>query len=80
MMRVALLFGLRLVIANIKRCPLDIVKAGIQLQHGKKVRKEGYNSVLDYFRKIIRQEGAFCLYRSMAALISMEVPKRSASV
>jgi solute carrier family 25 2-oxodicarboxylate transporter 21 len=52
------------------------VKTRIQLQHGKAVGVEGYNGVLDCFRKIVKQEGVMRLYRGITAPILMEVPKR----
>jgi solute carrier family 25 2-oxodicarboxylate transporter 21 len=58
------------------RYPLDVVKTRIQLQHGKVVGGEGYNGVLDCFRKIVKQEGVMRLYRGITAPILMEVPKR----
>jgi hypothetical protein len=60
------------------RYPLDVVKTRIQLQHGKSTGTEGYDGVLDCFRKILRQEGVSRLYRGITAPILMEVPKRSA--
>ncbi|KAG9188138.1 hypothetical protein G6011_02061 [Alternaria panax] len=57
--------------------PLDVVKTRIQLQHGKVVDGEGYNGVLDCFRKIARNEGVSRLYRGITAPILMEVPKRA---
>lgn len=61
---------------NIDRYPLDVVKTRIQLQHGKVIDGEGYNGVLDCFKKIIRNEGVSRLYRGITAPILMEVPKR----
>lgn len=61
---------------NIDRYPLDVVKTRIQLQHGKVIDGEGYNGVLDCFKKIIRNEGVLRLYRGITAPILMEVPKR----
>ncbi|KAH7345888.1 mitochondrial 2-oxodicarboxylate carrier protein-like protein [Pyrenochaeta sp. MPI-SDFR-AT-0127] len=57
--------------------PLDVVKTRIQLQHGRVTGGEGYNGVLDCFRKIIRNEGITRLYRGITAPILMEVPKRA---
>lgn len=37
--------------------PLDVVKTRIQIQTGKGAAGEGYNGMLDCFRKIIAQEG-----------------------
>ena len=56
-----------------------MVKTRIQLQHGVAKDGQGYNGVLDCFRKIIRNEGASRLYRGITAPILMEVPKRSAT-
>lgn len=61
---------------SVDRYPLDVVKTRIQLQHGKVVDGEGYNGVLDCFRKIVRSEGVSRLYRGITAPILMEVPKR----
>jgi solute carrier family 25 2-oxodicarboxylate transporter 21 len=61
---------------NVDRYPLDVVKTRIQLQHGKVIDGEGYNGVLDCFRKILRNEGVSRLYRGITAPILMEVPKR----
>lgn len=62
---------------NVERYPLDVVKTRIQLQHGVVKDGQGYNGVMDCFRKIIRNEGATRLYRGITAPILMEVPKRS---
>ena len=59
-----------------KRYPLDVVKTRIQLQHGVVVDGQGYNGVLDAFRKIAKNEGVSRLYRGITAPILMEVPKR----
>lgn len=48
-----------------------------QLQTGVGVGGEGYNGMLDCFRKIIKNEGASRLYRGITAPILMEAPKRS---
>ena len=50
--------------------------AGRQLQKGKGVGEEGYNGMVDCFRKIIRNEGFSRLYRGISAPILMEAPKR----
>lgn len=50
--------------------------AGSQLQKGKGVGEEGYNGMVDCFRKIIRNEGFSRLYRGISAPILMEAPKR----
>lgn len=57
--------------------PLDVVKTRVQLQQGKGVGEEGYNGMVDCFRKIIRNEGASRLYRGITAPILMEAPKRA---
>jgi solute carrier family 25 2-oxodicarboxylate transporter 21 len=58
--------------------PLDVVKTRIQLQtSGKVVGDEGYNGMVDCFRKIIKNEGASRLYRGITAPILMEAPKRA---
>ncbi|MCJ1306194.1 Mitochondrial 2-oxodicarboxylate carrier 2 [Hypocenomyce scalaris] len=56
--------------------PLDVVKTRVQLQQGKGVGNEGYNGMLDCFRKIIKNEGFSRLYRGITAPILMEAPKR----
>ncbi|MCJ1302761.1 hypothetical protein MMC08_005566 [Hypocenomyce scalaris] len=57
--------------------PLDVVKTRVQLQQGKGVGSEGYNGMLDCFRKIIKNEGFSRLYRGITAPILMEAPKRA---
>ena len=47
-----------------------------QLQQGKGVGEEGYNGMVDCFRKIIKNEGFSRLYRGISAPILMEAPKR----
>ncbi|KAI4251623.1 MAG: hypothetical protein LQ352_004744 [Teloschistes flavicans] len=59
------------------RYPLDVVKTRVQLQQGKGVGEEGYNGMMDCFRKIIKNEGPSRLYRGIAAPIMMEAPKRA---
>ncbi|KAL9119371.1 MAG: hypothetical protein Q9187_004075 [Circinaria calcarea] len=57
--------------------PLDVVKTRVQLQQGKGVGEEGYNGMVDCFRKIIKNEGFSRLYRGISAPIMMEAPKRA---
>ncbi|MCJ1240115.1 Mitochondrial 2-oxodicarboxylate carrier 2 [Varicellaria rhodocarpa] len=57
--------------------PLDVVKTRVQLQKGKGVGEEGYNGMVDCFRKIIKNEGFSRLYRGISAPILMEAPKRA---
>jgi len=57
--------------------PLDVVKTRVQLQQGKGLGEEGYNGMMDCFRKIIKNEGASRLYRGISAPILMEAPKRA---
>ncbi|KAI9738684.1 MAG: hypothetical protein M1834_008189 [Cirrosporium novae-zelandiae] len=57
--------------------PLDVVKTRVQLQKGKAAGEEGYNGMLDCFRKIIKNEGFSRLYRGITAPILMEAPKRA---
>ncbi|MCJ1411187.1 Mitochondrial 2-oxodicarboxylate carrier 2 [Ptychographa xylographoides] len=57
--------------------PLDVVKTRVQLQLGKGVGDEGYNGMVDCFRKIIKNEGFSRLYRGISAPILMEAPKRA---
>ena len=52
------------------------VTIGRQLQKGKGLGEEGYNGMVDCFRKIIKNEGASRLYRGITAPILMEAPKR----
>ena len=47
-----------------------------QLQQGTGVGGEGYNGMMDCFRKIIKNEGFSRLYRGITAPILMEAPKR----
>ncbi|KAI9801005.1 MAG: Mitochondrial 2-oxodicarboxylate carrier 2 [Sarcosagium campestre] len=57
--------------------PLDVVKTRVQLQQGKGAGEEGYNGMVDCFRKIIKNEGFSRLYRGISAPILMEAPKRA---
>lgn len=57
--------------------PLDVVKTRFQLQVGKPSDPSAYTSVLDCFRKIVRQEGFGRLYRGIVAPILVEAPKRA---
>lgn len=57
--------------------PLDVVKTRFQLQVGKPDASGGYTSILDCFRKIIKQEGFGKLYRGIAAPVMVEAPKRA---
>ena len=57
--------------------PLDVVKTRVQLQKGTGLGEEGYNGMLDCFRKIIKNEGFSRLYRGISAPILMEAPKRA---
>jgi len=57
--------------------PLDVVKTRVQLQQGKGIGEEGYNGMVDCFRKIIKNEGFSRLYRGISAPILMEAPKRA---
>ncbi|CAD0114645.1 unnamed protein product [Aureobasidium uvarum] len=56
--------------------PLDVVKTRIQLQSSTATGEEAYNSMVDCFRKIVRNEGFSRLYRGIEAPILMEAPKR----
>ena len=47
------------------------------MQQGKGLGDEGYNGMVDCFRKIIKNEGFSRLYRGITAPILMEAPKRS---
>ncbi|MCJ1356608.1 MAG: hypothetical protein MMC33_006603 [Icmadophila ericetorum] len=57
--------------------PLDVVKTRVQLQQGKGIGEDGYNGMVDCFRKIIKNEGFSRLYRGISAPILMEAPKRA---
>lgn len=57
--------------------PLDVVKTRVQLQQGKGAGEEGYNGMVDCFRKIVKNEGFSRLYRGITAPILMEAPKRA---
>lgn len=60
------------------RYPLDVVKTRVQLQGKVPVPgQDHYTSMMDCFRKIIKNEGAGRLYRGIAAPIMMEAPKRA---
>ena len=54
--------------------PLDVVKTRMQLQVGK---QGAYTSIMDCFRKIVRQEGFGRLYRGILAPVLVEAPKRA---
>ncbi|ANB13260.1 Odc1p [Sugiyamaella lignohabitans] len=56
--------------------PLDVVKTRMQLQVGT-TGEEAYTSMLDCFKKIIKNEGVGRLYRGISAPILMEAPKRA---
>ncbi|ORZ40770.1 mitochondrial carrier domain-containing protein [Catenaria anguillulae PL171] len=56
--------------------PLDVVKTRFQLQVGKG-GPDGYTSIADCFRKIIKQEGFGRLYRGILPPILVEAPKRA---
>ncbi|KAJ3046084.1 hypothetical protein HDV00_003834 [Rhizophlyctis rosea] len=53
--------------------PLDVVKTRFQLQVG----AGEYNSIVDCFQKIIKNEGAGALYRGILPPILVEAPKRA---
>ncbi|CAG8572188.1 2183_t:CDS:2 [Paraglomus brasilianum] len=55
--------------------PLDVVKTRFQLQVG--TGGEGYTSIADCFRKIIKNEGFGRLYRGILPPILVEAPKRA---
>ncbi|KAJ8061289.1 hypothetical protein OCU04_010352 [Sclerotinia nivalis] len=56
--------------------PLDVVKTRVQLQTSS-AGPDGYNGMVDCFRKIIKNEGISRLYRGIEAPILMEAPKRA---
>ncbi|KAJ1978831.1 hypothetical protein H4R35_001749 [Dimargaris xerosporica] len=56
--------------------PLDVVKTRFQLQVGTG-GAEGYTSIGDCFRKIIKNEGFGRLYRGILPPILVEAPKRA---
>ena len=53
-----------------------LMKFARQLQQGKGTGQEGYNGMVDCFRKIVKNEGFSRLYRGISAPILMEAPKR----
>lgn len=57
--------------------PLDVVKTRFQLQVGRPTDPGAYTSILDCFRKIVKQEGFSRLYRGIVAPIMVEAPKRA---
>ena len=61
---------------QMRRESIDELTCRRQLQKGKGVGEEGYNGMVDCFRKIIKNEGASRLYRGINAPILMEAPKR----
>jgi len=56
--------------------PLDVVKTRFQLQVGTG-GKDGYTSIADCFKRIVRREGYGALYRGILAPIMVEAPKRA---
>ncbi|KAI9220469.1 mitochondrial carrier domain-containing protein [Blastocladiella britannica] len=56
--------------------PLDVVKTRFQLQVGTG-GADGYTSIADCFRKIVKQEGFSRLYRGIIPPIMVEAPKRA---
>ncbi|KAK9766398.1 hypothetical protein K7432_004537 [Basidiobolus ranarum] len=56
--------------------PLDVVKTRFQLQVGKG-GAEGYTSIVDCFKKIIKTEGFGRLYRGIIPPVMVEAPKRA---
>ncbi|KAI9138736.1 mitochondrial 2-oxodicarboxylate carrier protein [Paraphysoderma sedebokerense] len=56
--------------------PLDVVKTRFQLQVGTG-GKDGYTSIADCFRKIIKNEGFGRLYRGVLPPVLVEAPKRA---
>lgn len=57
--------------------PLDVVKTRIQLQTAPQGSPEAYSSMIDAFRKIVKNEGFSRLYKGITAPILMEAPKRA---
>lgn len=57
--------------------PLDVVKTRIQLQTAAPGTPGAYTSMLDAFRKIVKNEGFSRLYRGITAPILLEAPKRA---
>lgn len=53
--------------------PLDVVKTRFQIQVG----NAEYTSILDCFRKMIKNEGFGSLYRGILPPIFVEAPKRA---
>ena len=58
------------------KASLALTRHGRQLQQGKGTGEEGYNGMVDCFRKIVKNEGFLRLYRGITAPILMEAPKR----
>ncbi|RKP06692.1 mitochondrial carrier domain-containing protein [Thamnocephalis sphaerospora] len=56
--------------------PLDVVKTRFQLQVGKG-GADGYTSIADCLKKIVRNEGPAALYRGILPPIAVEAPKRA---
>ncbi|KAG0234478.1 hypothetical protein BGW42_006559 [Actinomortierella wolfii] len=56
--------------------PLDVVKTRFQLQVGKG-GADGYSSIGDCFKKIIKNEGFGTLYRGIIPPVMVEAPKRA---
>ncbi|CAG8525433.1 7226_t:CDS:1 [Acaulospora morrowiae] len=57
--------------------PLDVVKTRFQLQVDGTPISERYTSVMDCFRKIVKNEGFGRLYRGILPPILVEAPKRA---
>lgn len=62
---------------SIQAFPLIVVKTRFQLQVGKVNAGEGYTSILECFRRIIKEEGFGRLYRGIVAPVLVEAPKRA---
>jgi solute carrier family 25 2-oxodicarboxylate transporter 21 len=57
--------------------PLDVVKTRFQLQVGSGAGGEAYTSIMDCFKKIVKNEGFSRLYRGILPPILVEAPKRA---
>ncbi|KAJ2156099.1 hypothetical protein GGF46_005416 [Coemansia sp. RSA 552] len=57
--------------------PLDVAKTRLMLQVSKPGASDEYKSILDVFRRIVKEEGAARLYRGILPPIMVEAPKRA---
>lgn len=57
--------------------PLDVVKTRFQVQSNTVAEADRYKSIVDCFRRMIRAEGFFSIYKGILPPILAETPKRA---